>query len=92
MSYERFFVEFFTDAVSAELTNYGSASTDANPAISAGIPATCLAAGGIGRGAHSLEESFVMDRIELGPQLITLTTLAMVGLCGAVKPMLAVRS
>lgn len=75
-----------------ELTNYGSASTDANPAISAGIPATCLAAGGIGRGAHSLEESFVMDRIELGPQLITLTTLAMVGLCGAVKPMLAVRS
>ena len=62
-----------------ELTNYQCSSTDANPAMSLGIPATCLSSGGIGIGAHSLGETFIVKDIHLGPQLALLTTLALVG-------------
>lgn len=71
------------------LTNYGFATTDANPAFAKGIPATCLGSGGVGTGAHSLAESYLMKDIHLGPQLSLLTTLALVGVKGASAPMLA---
>lgn len=61
------------------MTKYNCASTDANKPISLGIPATCLSSGGIGRGAHTLEEHFIFKDIHLGPQLALLTALALVG-------------
>lgn len=73
-----------------ELTNYQCSSTDANPAMSLGIPATCLSSGGIGIGAHSLGETFIARDIHLGPQLALLTTLALVG-TGEHAPILPVR-
>ena len=62
-----------------ELTNYGMSSTDANAPMSHNIPSTCLCSGGKGIGAHTLNEYFVMERTELGPQLILLTALALAG-------------
>lgn len=61
------------------MTKYNCASTDANKPISLGIPATCLSSGGIGRGAHTPEEHFIFKDIHLGPQLVLLTALALVG-------------
>lgn len=71
------------------LTNYGFATTDANPAFAKGIPATCLGSGGVGTGAHSLAESYLMEDIHLGPQLALLASLALVGVKGASEPMLS---
>ncbi len=64
------------------LTKYDSASTDANKPMSLGIPATCISSGGIGRGAHTLEEHFIFTDIHLGPQLAILTALGLVGTAG----------
>lgn len=70
-----------------ELTNYGMSSTDANAPMSHNIPSTCLCSGGKGIGAHTLKEYFVMERTELGPQLILLTALALAG-TDTTKPLL----
>lgn len=70
-----------------ELTNYGMSSTDANAPMSHNIPSTCLCSGGQGIGAHTLKEYFVMERTELGPQLILLTALALAG-TDTTKPLL----
>lgn len=62
-----------------ELTKYTCSSTDANMPMSLGIPSTCLSSGGIGKGAHTLEENFVFKDIHEGPQLAMLTALLLVG-------------
>ena len=62
-----------------ELTNYGMSSTDANAPMSRNIPATCLCSGGKGIGAHTVNEYFVMEHTELGPQLIMLAALSLAG-------------
>ena len=62
-----------------ELKSYVRSSTDANAPMSKGIPATCLCSGGYSKNAHSLKESFEMRDTHLGPELILLTTLALVG-------------
>ena len=63
-----------------ELTSYVRSSTDANAPMGAGIPSTCLGTGGRGVHAHNLKEYFEMVDTHLGPQLIMLTSLALVGL------------
>lgn len=62
-----------------ELTNYGASSTDANYPVSLGIPATCLSAGGIQKGCHTIDEYFIRQDIHLGPQMIFLTLLGLSG-------------
>ena len=70
-----------------ELTNYAMSSTDANAPMSHNIPATCLCSGGKGIGAHTLKEHFIMEKTELGPQLVLLTALALAG-TETTKPLL----
>ncbi|MDO4938228.1 MAG: M20/M25/M40 family metallo-hydrolase [Sutterellaceae bacterium] len=66
-----------------ELTNYGYSSTDANFPVSQGVPATCLSAGGVQVGSHTLKEYFDCIDIHLGPQLIFLAAAALVGAEGS---------
>ena len=73
-----------------ELTNYGYSSTDANASVSQGVPATCLSAGGAQINTHTVKEYFDKIDIHLGPQLIFLTTAALVGALGH-KPTLPIR-
>lgn len=57
----------------------GASSTDANIPISLGIPAVTIGAGGVGRGAHSLEESWDSRDSHLGTQWVLLYLLALAG-------------
>ncbi|MBQ5766437.1 MAG: peptidase M20, partial [Burkholderiaceae bacterium] len=63
-----------------EMSSYVRSSTDANAPMGAGIPSTCLGTGGRGVHTHNLKEYFEMVDTHLGPQLIMLTSLALVGL------------
>lgn len=74
-----------------KLGKYMPSSTDANAPMSLGIPSTCISSGGIGRGAHTIDENFIFEDIHLGPQLALLTTLALVG-TGGEAPELPVRA
>jgi tripeptide aminopeptidase len=58
----------------------GASSTDANIPISLGIPALTLSGGGLGRGAHSLDEGY-NDGTHgwLGPQWVTLVVVSLAG-------------
>ena len=71
-----------------ELTSYVRSSTDANAPMSANIPSTCLCSGGHAEHAHNLKEYFEMINTHLGPQLISLTALTLVGVDGAEAPLL----
>lgn len=66
----------------------GAASTDANVALSLGIPAATLSGGGRGDKAHSLEEWYEPLSAWLGPQSVLLTVLALVGIDGVSEPLL----
>ncbi len=57
-----------------------TSSTDANIAMSLGIPALTLDGGGIGRGAHALDEWYD-DRTDgfKGPQWVLLIVLGLLG-------------
>jgi acetylornithine deacetylase/succinyl-diaminopimelate desuccinylase-like protein len=55
-------------------------STDSNLPISRGIPAVTLSRGGVSGGAHSLDEWWKPEDVELGPQIGLLTILAEAGL------------
>ncbi len=68
-----------------------AASTDSNVAISLGVPAVTLDAGGIGDKYHSPDEWYEPKDSWLGPQTVMLTALALVGVEKVSKPMLAVR-
>lgn len=63
-----------------EMSSYVRSSTDANAPMGAGIPSTCLGTGGRGVNTHNFKEYFEMVDTHLGPQLIMLTSLALVGL------------
>ena len=69
-----------------------AASTDANVPMGLGIPAITASGGGIGDKAHSLDEWYEPVNAWLGPQGVLLTTLALVGLEGGPKPLLARRA
>lgn len=59
----------------------GASSTDANYPMSRGIPAITIDGGGIGRGAHSLSESWIATPdAYLGPQWAMLITLTLAGM------------
>ena len=62
-----------------ELTQYVRSSTDANAPMSMDIPSTCLCSGGHAENAHNVKEFFEMIDTHLGPQLITLAALSLVG-------------
>ena len=66
-------------ALGIELTNYGASSTDGNVAVSMGVPATCLSAGGVQVNSHTTDEYFIRQDIHLGPQMIFLTLLGLSG-------------
>lgn len=71
-----------------ELLSYVRSSTDANAPMSANIPSTCLCSGGHAEHAHNLKEYFEMINTHLGPQLISLTALSLVGIDGVDEPLL----
>jgi acetylornithine deacetylase/succinyl-diaminopimelate desuccinylase-like protein len=57
-----------------------ASSTDSNIPISLGIPAITLDGGGIGRGTHSLNESWDSTNSHIGSQRALIITLTIVGL------------
>lgn len=65
-----------------ELKNYTASSTDANMPVSLGIPATCLSAGGMQMKSHTVNEYYDDINPHLGPQMILLTALELVGIKG----------
>lgn len=60
-------------------TDFSFASTDSNLPISIGIPAITINGGGIGRGAHSLDEEWDSKDSHLGSQRALLIVLGIVG-------------
>lgn len=66
-------------------------STDSNVAMSLGIPAVTLGGGGDGGAWHSPREWYKPTDAHLGPQHVLLTVLALAGVEGVSKPLLAVR-
>lgn len=79
-------------ALGIPLTDYMSSSTDANQPVSLGIPATCLSAGGRQMRTHTVDEYYECFDIHLGPQLLLLTAVSLVGLVGVTKPLLPKRA
>ena len=75
------------EVLGQKLTNYGVSSTDANAPVSMGIPATCLSSGGIQYKCHTVNEYFDKVDIHLGPQLLILTAVGLVG-CEGFKAIL----
>jgi tripeptide aminopeptidase len=69
-----------------------ASSTDSNIAMSLGIPAVTIGAGGEGGGQHSLSEWYKPTEAHLGPQNALLTLLLLAGLDGVSKPVLARRA
>ncbi len=65
------------------LPSLGRSSTDSNIPISLGIPAITIGGGGIGRGAHSLDEWFINQDGPLGVQRTLLIALAQARLAPA---------
>ena len=58
----------------------GAASTDANLPIAYGVPAITLGRGGVGGGAHSLDEWWAPDNAHIGVQRALLVLVASTGL------------
>jgi acetylornithine deacetylase/succinyl-diaminopimelate desuccinylase-like protein len=69
-----------------------ASSTDSNLPISLGVPAVTLGRGGKGGANHSLGEWFDPTNAYLGPQRHFLTLIALVGMDGVAKPLLAKRA
>jgi acetylornithine deacetylase/succinyl-diaminopimelate desuccinylase-like protein len=65
-----------------------ASSTDSNLAMSLGIPAVTIGAGGEGGGQHSLSEWYKPTDAHLGPQNALLTILTLAGLAGVSDPVL----
>jgi tripeptide aminopeptidase len=70
---------------------FAASSTDSNIAMSLGVPAVTIGAGGSGGDAHTLNEWFDPTDAHLGPQNALLTALALVGLTDVCAPVLARR-
>lgn len=60
--------------------DFGFSSTDANMPISIGVPAITIDGGGIGKGAHSLDEQWDSKDSHLGSQRALLIVLGIVGI------------
>src|SRR5262249_10395007 len=67
------------DAALGIKTKLSAGSTDSNIPISLGVPAITIDGGGLGRGAHSLEESFDTATSHVGTQRALLIVLGVVG-------------
>lgn len=65
-----------------------ASSTDANIAMSLGIPAVTIGGGGEGGGQHSLSEWYKPTEAHFGPQNAFLTLLLLAGLDGVSHPVL----
>lgn len=63
-------------------------STDANLPISIGVPALTLGRGGSSGGVHTLDEWFDPKDAYIGPQILFLTMLSLVGFDGITEPLL----
>ena len=74
----------------ARVTFAGS-STDSNLAMSLGIPAVTIGGGGEGGAWHSQREWYKPTDAYLGPQLLLLTVLALVGVESVSQPLLDIR-
>ena len=59
--------------------DFGFSSTDSNLPISIGVPAITIDGGGIGKGAHSLDEQWDSTNSHLGSQRALLIVLGIVG-------------
>jgi tripeptide aminopeptidase len=81
-------VEAVTGSTSA---TFAASSTDSNIAMSLGVPAVTIGAGGSGGDAHTLNEWFDPTDAHLGPQNALLTTLALVGIADVCAPVLTRR-
>ena len=68
------------DAVLGLKSRFGAGSTDSNIPMSLNIPAITIGGGGIGRGAHALDESFDTTDSHIGTQRALLITLNIVGM------------
>lgn len=68
------------DAALGIKTKLTSGSTDSNIPISLGVPAITIDGGGIGRGSHSLDESFDTTDSHIGTQRALLIVLGIIGL------------
>jgi len=80
-----------TQLMTAKEPGLAGASTDANLAMSLGIPAVTVSGGGEGGGIHALDEWYKPTNAWHGPQSLLLTALAMVGLAGVTDPLLELR-
>jgi acetylornithine deacetylase/succinyl-diaminopimelate desuccinylase-like protein len=67
------------DAALGIKTKLGASSTDSNIPISLGVPAITIDGGGVGRGAHSLDETFDTTMSHVGTQRALLIVLGIVG-------------
>lgn len=79
-------------ATGIELEKYTAASTDHNIAINCGIPATTLGGGGSEGNNHNVLEWYDPKDAYLGPQLVLMTALALVGMVGVTSPILPKRA
>jgi acetylornithine deacetylase/succinyl-diaminopimelate desuccinylase-like protein len=68
------------DAALGIKTKLTSGSTDSNIPISLGVPAITIDGGGLGRGAHSLDEGFDTTDSHIGTQRALLIVLGIVGI------------
>jgi acetylornithine deacetylase/succinyl-diaminopimelate desuccinylase-like protein len=71
---------------------FAASSTDSNLAMSLGIPAVTIGAGGEGGGQHSLSEWYKPTDAHLGPQNALLTILTLAGLARVSDPVLPRRA
>ena len=78
-------------ALGIELQKYIVGATDQNIPLSRGIPATTLGAGGTEDYNHSVKEHWCAKDAFLGPQLLALATLTLVGVRGVSTPVLVKR-
>jgi acetylornithine deacetylase/succinyl-diaminopimelate desuccinylase-like protein len=80
-----------TQLMSTVEPHFAGASTDANLAMSLGVPALTVGGGGEGGGTHSLDEWYKPSEAWKGPQSVLLMVLALSGLAGVNDPLLEVR-
>lgn len=63
-------------------------STDANVAISRGVPGITLGVGGLGGGSHTSKEYYCPDNLSDGEKRLLLLLMVLLGVDGASEPML----
>jgi tripeptide aminopeptidase len=74
--------------VGSPIQQLRTSSTDSNIPMSIGIPAITIGGGGSGGGEHSPEEYYSPENSQLGPQMVFLLTLGLVGIEGVSAPLM----